>query len=119
MEPCDRRSGSSERPRDRWTARTTAGTTPPPRANACAHRSRGTIRCAMVQGGMQRLASYLHGAWSTGAGATATPINPATEAVLAEVATGGHDLGAAFQYSRTVGSRELALLTFAQRGNLL
>src|ERR1700759_926563 len=119
MEPCDRRSGSSERPRDRWTARTTAGTTPPPRANACAHRSRGTIRCAMVQGGMQRLASSPHCARSTRAGPPAPLINPATEAVLAEVAPGGHDLGAAFQYSLPVGSRELALLTFSRRGNLL
>ncbi|HWU86191.1 MAG TPA: 3,4-dehydroadipyl-CoA semialdehyde dehydrogenase [Kofleriaceae bacterium] len=68
---------------------------------------------------MQLLASYLSGSWSPGAGARATLVNPATEAPLAEVATGGHDLAAAFSHARTAGVRELARLTFAERGALL
>src|SRR3954447_8167512 len=68
---------------------------------------------------MQLLASYLSGAWSAGAGPTVPLINPATEAVLAEVHTGGHDLAAAFRYARTTGGAELGALGFAQRGALL
>ena len=68
---------------------------------------------------MQLLASYLSGAWSAGAGPTAALVNPATEAVLAEVHTGGHDLAAAFRYARTTGGGELGPLSFAQRGALL
>jgi 3,4-dehydroadipyl-CoA semialdehyde dehydrogenase len=68
---------------------------------------------------MQLLASYLSGSWSQGTGGRATLVNPATEAPLAEVATGGHDLAGAFAHARTVGARELGRLTFAQRGALL
>jgi oxepin-CoA hydrolase/3-oxo-5,6-dehydrosuberyl-CoA semialdehyde dehydrogenase len=68
---------------------------------------------------MQLLASYLSGAWSAGAGPTVALVNPATEAVLAEVHTGGHDLAAAFRYARTTGGGELGPLSFAQRGALL
>jgi oxepin-CoA hydrolase/3-oxo-5,6-dehydrosuberyl-CoA semialdehyde dehydrogenase len=68
---------------------------------------------------MQLLASYLSGSWSQGSGAKTTLVNPATEAPLAEVANGGHDLGGAFRYARETGARELAALTFAQRGALL
>lgn len=46
-------------------------------------------------------------------------VNPATEEVIAEVSTGGHDLAAAFGYAREAGARELAGMTFAQRGALL
>ncbi|HEX3475210.1 MAG TPA: 3,4-dehydroadipyl-CoA semialdehyde dehydrogenase [Kofleriaceae bacterium] len=68
---------------------------------------------------MQLLASYLSGAWSAGAGPTVPLVNPATEAVLAEVHIGGHDLAAAFRYARTTGGGELGALGFAQRGALL
>ena len=68
---------------------------------------------------MQLLASYLSGAWSAGSGPTVRLVNPATETVLAEVATGGHDLAAAFGHARTAGAGELAPLGFAQRGALL
>ncbi|HTR52889.1 MAG TPA: 3,4-dehydroadipyl-CoA semialdehyde dehydrogenase [Kofleriaceae bacterium] len=67
---------------------------------------------------MQVLASYLAGQWSPGSGARAALVNPATEAVLAEVSSGGHDLASAFLYARTVGARNLAKLTFAERGAL-
>jgi 3,4-dehydroadipyl-CoA semialdehyde dehydrogenase len=68
---------------------------------------------------MQLLASYLHGTWSTGSGSRTPLVNPATEEVLAEVHSGGHDLAAAFAYAREAGARELAGMTFAQRGALL
>ena len=69
--------------------------------------------------GMQLLASYLSGSWSPGSGARTALVNPATEAQLAEVSAGGHDLAAAFSYARKAGSAELGALTFAQRGALL
>ncbi len=68
---------------------------------------------------MQLLASYLHGTWSAGSGSRTPLVNPATEEVLAEVASGGHDLAAAFAYAREAGANELAGMTFAQRGALL
>jgi 3,4-dehydroadipyl-CoA semialdehyde dehydrogenase len=68
---------------------------------------------------MQLLASYLSGSWSQGSGAKTTLVNPATEAPLAEVANGGHDLAAAFRFARQKGGAELAAMTFAQRGALL
>src|SRR5579863_5014393 len=67
---------------------------------------------------MQLLASYLAGAWSTGSGARVPLVNPATEEVLAEVASGGHDLAAAFAHARNAGRAELGKLTFAERGAL-
>ncbi|HEY1553176.1 MAG TPA: aldehyde dehydrogenase family protein, partial [Kofleriaceae bacterium] len=67
---------------------------------------------------MQLLASYLSGQWSQGSTARASLVNPATEEVLAEVATGGHDLAGAFVYARTIGARNLGNLTFAERGAL-
>lgn len=69
--------------------------------------------------GMQLLASYLSGSWSPGSGARTALVNPATEAPLAEVSAGGHDLAAAFAYARTSGAAELNALSFAQRGALL
>jgi len=68
---------------------------------------------------MQLLASYLQGQWSSGSGSRSALVNPATEEPLAEVATGGHDLAGAFRHAREVGGRELAQLTFGQRGALL
>ncbi|MEO8706145.1 MAG: 3,4-dehydroadipyl-CoA semialdehyde dehydrogenase [Kofleriaceae bacterium] len=68
---------------------------------------------------MQLLASYLSGAWSPGSGSRIALVNPATEATLVEVASGGHDLAAAFTYARGTGGKELGALTFAQRGLLL
>ncbi|MEP6865763.1 MAG: 3,4-dehydroadipyl-CoA semialdehyde dehydrogenase [Deltaproteobacteria bacterium] len=68
---------------------------------------------------MQLLASFLSGAWSNGSGAKQALVNPATEAVVAEVSAGGHDLAGAFAYARTTGASELGALTFAQRGELV
>ncbi len=66
---------------------------------------------------MQHLASYLAGSWSKGSGPATPLVNPATEAVLADVMA-GHDLARAFAYARDAGAAELAKLTFAQRGEL-
>jgi oxepin-CoA hydrolase/3-oxo-5,6-dehydrosuberyl-CoA semialdehyde dehydrogenase len=68
---------------------------------------------------MQLLTSYLSGSWSAGTGTKAVLVNPATEAALAEVHTGGHDLAAACAYARDTGGAELRRLTFAARGALL
>ena len=68
---------------------------------------------------MQLLASYLSGSWSAGSGSRTTLVNPATEAALAEVSAGGHDLAGAVRFARETGARELGTLTFAQRGALL
>ncbi len=68
---------------------------------------------------MQLLASYLAGTWSPGSGSRTPLVNPATEEVLAEVSSGGHDLAAAFAHARSAGASELAAMTFAQRGALL
>ncbi|HEY3807910.1 MAG TPA: 3,4-dehydroadipyl-CoA semialdehyde dehydrogenase [Kofleriaceae bacterium] len=67
---------------------------------------------------MQHLASYLAGSWSAGSGSMQPLVNPATEEVLADVASGGHDLARAFAFAREVGAPELAKRTFAQRGEL-
>jgi len=67
---------------------------------------------------MQHLASYLAGSWSNGAGQPTPLVNPATEAVLADVAPGGHDLARAFAFARETGAAELAKRTFAERGEL-
>lgn len=68
---------------------------------------------------MQLLGSFLAGGWSSGSGATQVLLNPATEAVVAEVHAGGHDLAKAFAFAREAGATELARLTFAQRGVLV
>jgi 3,4-dehydroadipyl-CoA semialdehyde dehydrogenase len=68
---------------------------------------------------MQLLASHLAGAWSQGSGSRTPLVNPATEELLAEVPSGGHDLAAAFTYARKAGAAELARLNFAERGALI
>jgi len=68
---------------------------------------------------MKLLASYLSGAWSAGSGSRIALVNPATEAGLAEVHDGGHDLAAAVGHARAAGLAELGRLSFAERGALL
>jgi 3,4-dehydroadipyl-CoA semialdehyde dehydrogenase len=68
---------------------------------------------------MKVLSSYLCGAWTSGAAASATLVNPTTEAPLAEVRAGGVDLAAAFGFARDRGGPALRALTFAARGQLL
>ncbi len=66
-----------------------------------------------------QLGSYLAGTWSRGSGALLRLVNPATEAMIAEVASSGHDLAGAYAFARKTGAAGLAALTFAQRGELL
>src|SRR5258706_11344845 len=64
---------------------------------------------------MQLLASYLAGAWSPGSGARVPLVNPTTEEVIAEVATGGHDPAGAFRLARAAGWVQVGQKSFAGR----
>src|SRR5687768_18496036 len=68
---------------------------------------------------MQRLTSYVNGAWSAGAGKAVPIHNPTTEAPLAEVAGGGWDAAAVLAHARQVGGPGLRALGFAGRAELL
>lgn len=68
---------------------------------------------------MKDLASYLGGAWVSGAGSVAELVNPATEEVLARTSSAGLDLGQAVAYARETGGPALRALTFRERGELL
>lgn len=68
---------------------------------------------------MYRLESYLQDQWVFGAGTPQVLVNPATEAPLAETATGGLDFAGALAHARDVGGPALRALTFAERGALL
>jgi 3,4-dehydroadipyl-CoA semialdehyde dehydrogenase len=68
---------------------------------------------------MKRLESYVCGAWVAGQGPATSLINPATDEVLGECASGGIDLAAALDYARARGGPALRELTFAQRGQIL
>jgi len=68
---------------------------------------------------MTRLRSYVGGRWVEGDGSVHQIVNPATEAGLAEVASGGIDRAAALQYARRRGGPALRALSFAARGALL
>ncbi len=65
------------------------------------------------------LASHVCGKWTTGQGAAATLVNPATEEALATASTAGVDFGAALAFARDRGGPALRALTFQQRGELL
>ena len=66
-----------------------------------------------------RLRSFVSGAWTEGAGAPQTLLNPATEEPLAEVSSEGIDLSAALEFARARGGPALRALSFAERGALL
>ncbi len=68
---------------------------------------------------MEILASYLSGAWHSGAGAATALVNPTTEEPLAEVRDHGVSLGAALAYGRDRGGEALRAMTFAERGERL
>jgi oxepin-CoA hydrolase/3-oxo-5,6-dehydrosuberyl-CoA semialdehyde dehydrogenase len=68
---------------------------------------------------MQRLRSFVRGAWVDGQGERATLVNPATEEPLAEAGAGGIDWAAALEHARSVGGAALRRLSFAERGELL
>ncbi len=68
---------------------------------------------------MQKLESYVGGAWTAGKGKAAVLVNPATEAPLAEATTEGLDFAGAIAFARNVGGPALRAMTFAERGELL
>ncbi len=68
---------------------------------------------------MITLESYLSGEWQKGTGRSATLVNPATEAEVAQTTTSGLDLIAALAYARDTGGPALRALTFAERGERL
>lgn len=65
------------------------------------------------------LRSHLCGRWIDPAGDRVPLLNPTTEEVLAEVATGGADFASALAFARETGGAALRALTFAERGRLL
>ena len=68
---------------------------------------------------MHTLQSYVLGRWTSGSSAPTPLHNPTTEAVLAEVRSGGFDGRAVLEFARTRGGPALARLSFAERGELL
>lgn len=67
---------------------------------------------------MERLQSYLNGAWRSGDGDVATLVNPSTEQPLAEIAS-VRGLGDALAWGRAVGGRNLRALSFGERAERL
>jgi 3,4-dehydroadipyl-CoA semialdehyde dehydrogenase len=68
---------------------------------------------------MIQLQSYVQGRWVAGSGDAKPLHDPATEAVLGEVRTGGVDFANVLAHARTTGGPALRSLTFPQRGELL
>ena len=68
---------------------------------------------------MQRLSSYVLGAWHEGTENLKTLFDPTTEEAIAECSTTGIDFGAVVRHGREVGGPALRALTFAERGKLL
>ena len=68
---------------------------------------------------MQKLSSYLMGAWCAGDDEGAPLYDPTTEQLVARASTAGLDIGAAMTYARDVGGPALRAMTFAERGALL
>jgi len=68
---------------------------------------------------MQRMRSFLSGAWADGNGDGATLYNPATEEVVGQTSSAGLDLQGAVAFARERGGSALRAMTFAERGKLL
>jgi len=68
---------------------------------------------------MKRLESYVCGGWVAGQGPATPLINPATDEVIGECASGGLDFAAALDHARSRGGPALRELTFARRGEML
>lgn len=61
------------------------------------------------------LKSYLAGAFVSGSGTRAALLNPATEEVVAEVASDGLDVAAGYAFAREIGAKNLRALSFHER----
>jgi 3,4-dehydroadipyl-CoA semialdehyde dehydrogenase len=68
---------------------------------------------------MQRLSSYVLGAWHAGGAKTAQLFDPTTDEAVAECSTEGIDFGAVVRHGREVGGPALRALSFRERGALL
>ncbi|HVY48271.1 MAG TPA: 3,4-dehydroadipyl-CoA semialdehyde dehydrogenase [Minicystis sp.] len=68
---------------------------------------------------MEKLESYVGGAWIAGKGKPAVLVNPTTEEPLAEASTHGVDFRGALAFARETGGPALRALSFAERGELL
>jgi 3,4-dehydroadipyl-CoA semialdehyde dehydrogenase len=68
---------------------------------------------------MEKLASYVGGAWTHGAGKTSTLVNPTTEEALVEAGTEGIDFGKALAFARDTGGPALRAMSFSARGDIL
>src|ERR1700733_11549990 len=68
---------------------------------------------------MEKLESFVSGAWIAGSGKPAVLVNPTTEEPLAEASTEGIDFAGALAFARREGGPALRALTFAERGELL
>ena len=68
---------------------------------------------------MQRLESYLGGAWVSGEGEGSALYNPTTGQVIARASTSGLDLKGALEFARERGGATLRAMSFAERGALL
>jgi oxepin-CoA hydrolase/3-oxo-5,6-dehydrosuberyl-CoA semialdehyde dehydrogenase len=68
---------------------------------------------------MQTLSSYVVGRWHAGTKDPVQLVNPATEAPVATVGSGGIDFRAVLAHGREKGGAALHALTFAERGKLL
>jgi len=68
---------------------------------------------------MEKLESYVAGAWVAPSGKTQVLVNPATEEPVAEAGTEGIDFRRAVEFARAEGGPALRALTFAERGEIL
>ncbi len=68
---------------------------------------------------MNRLESYINGAWVAGSGAGTTMYDAVTGDPIGISTTQGLDIPAALAYGRTEGTKILSKMTFQQRGQLL
>jgi 3,4-dehydroadipyl-CoA semialdehyde dehydrogenase len=66
-----------------------------------------------------KLANYVSGQWSDGAGPGETLLDPVTGDELANISSQGVDLEAALVFARTHGGTALRQLTYAQRAEML
>ncbi len=65
---------------------------------------------------MNTLRSFICGSFVGGGSAKQTLLNPATEAPIAEIGSGGYDNGEALAFARERGGAALRAMTFAERG---
>jgi len=68
---------------------------------------------------MRQLQSYLQGQWNTGEGDGRQLFDATSGKPIATASTKGLDLGAALQWSRSVGGKTLRSMTFAERAAVL